>query len=127
MSPPRPPHKLPVRYSQNETGEDAEHPEWVGQDRRQPYQPLQQHGGVKFDATINLGHILTFVGFLVAGFTAWTTLDKRVTVIEERANLQAVVDRNQDAQLTNSMIAIRDSLSEIKQQITRIQDRRSAP
>jgi hypothetical protein len=128
MSPPRPQNKLPVRYSQNERPEDLEAAEWAGQDRRQPPPaPQPQHGGIKFDATINLGHILTFVGFLVAGFTAWTTLDKRVTVIEERANLQAVVDRNQDAQLTNNMIAIRESLSEIKQQITRIQDRRSTP
>jgi hypothetical protein len=87
-------------------------------------------GGVKFDATINLGHVLTFVGFLAAGVTAWSTLDKRVTVIEERGNLQAVVDRNQDAQLTTNMTAIRESLVEIKQQIARIndrQDRRSLP
>jgi hypothetical protein len=53
-----------------------------------------------------------------------------VTVIEERGNLQAVVDRNQDAQLTTNMTAIRESLVEIKQQIARIndrQDRRSVP
>jgi hypothetical protein len=126
MTPPRPMNKPPVRYSQNEDGENLDQSGWHGQDRRQP-QPAHQSGGIKFDATINLGHILTFVGFLVAGFTAWTTLDKRVTVIEERANLQTVVDRNQDAQLANNMIAIRESLSEIKQQITRMQDRRSTP
>ncbi|MGB4060771.1 MAG: hypothetical protein WBK26_11205 [Burkholderiaceae bacterium] len=106
---------------------------WDGQDRRN--QPASADSanhpkGVRFDATINLGHILTFLGFILAGFTAWTTLDKRVTVIEERANLQAVVDRNQDTQLSSNMAAIRESLVEIKQQIARIndrQDRRSVP
>lgn len=98
---------------------------WDGEDRRSRAQPAS---GVKFDATINLGHILTFLGFILAGFTAWTTLDKRVTVIEERAALQAVVDRNQDGQLTQNMQAIKESLTEIKVQINRIserQDRRS--
>lgn len=98
--------------------------DWDGEDRRQRPPPA----GVKFDATINLGHILTFLDFILAGFTAWTTLDKRVTVIEERAALQAVVDRNQDGQLTQNMQAIKESLTEIKTQINRIserQDRRS--
>lgn len=100
--------------------------DWDGEDRRS-YRPPPPRG-VKFDATINLGHVLTFLGFIIAGFTAWTTLDKRVTVIEERAALQAVVDRNQDGQLTQSMQAIKESLTEIKVQINRIserQDRRS--
>jgi regulator of protease activity HflC (stomatin/prohibitin superfamily) len=82
-----------------------------------------QKGKVKFDATINLGHILTFLGFILAGFTAWTTLDKRVTVIEERANTQAIIDRGQDTNLAANMTAIRESLNEIKQQIARINER----
>ena len=114
--------------------------EWDGIDRRaiaaakaahavQLAESTSQKGKVKFDATINLGHILTFAGFILAGFTAWTTLDKRVTVIEERANTQAIIDRNQDTNLTTNMAAIRESLNEIKQQIARINDRqdRSMP
>lgn len=114
--------------------------EWDGIDRRaiaaakaahavQLAESTSQRGKVKFDATINLGHILTFAGFILAGFTAWTTLDKRVTVIEERANTQAIIDRNQDTNLTTNMAAIRESLNEIKQQIARINDRqdRSMP
>lgn len=114
--------------------------EWDGIDRRaiaaakaahavQLAESTSQRGKVKFDATINLGHILTFAGFILAGFTAWTTLDKRVTVIEERANTQAIIDRNQDTNLTTNMAAIRESLNEIKQQIARINERqdRSMP
>lgn len=108
--------------------------EWDGIDRRaiaaaqaaravQMAESTAQKGKVKFDATINLGHILTFLGFILAGFTAWTTLDKRVTVIEERANTQAIIDRGQDTNLAANMTAIRESLNEIKQQIARINER----
>jgi hypothetical protein len=43
---------------------------------------------VSFDPTINLGHVLTFLGFIVAGFSAYSTLDKRVTVVEQAAAAQ---------------------------------------
>ena len=42
-----------------------------------------QKKGVKFDPTINLGHVLTFVALVLAGLGAWTALDKRVTILEE--------------------------------------------
>jgi hypothetical protein len=36
-----------------------------------------------YDPTINLGHILTFIGFMASGFIAYNTLDKRITVQEQ--------------------------------------------
>lgn len=81
--------------------------------------------GVRFDATINLGHILTFVGFVVAGSTAWTTLDKRLTIIEERAGFQTQIDRQQDARLIENMVQIKESLTEIKAQMLRQSDQQS--
>mgnify|MGYP001316347918 FL=1 len=102
-----------------------QHDGWDGQDRRAEH---GHRGGVKFDATINLGHILTFVGFVIAGFTAWSTLDKRLTVIEERATFQSQIDRAQDAKLVESMTQIKESLSDIKADINRITDgRRNVP
>lgn len=95
---------------------------WDGVNRRG--EQAEQRSGVKFDATINLGHVLTFVGFVIAGFTAWSTLDKRVTVIEERASLQALVDKNQDATLNASMAQIKESLSDIKGRIDRLAESR---
>lgn len=98
--------------------------DWDGQDRRsQPPAPPDHHKGVKFDATINLGHMLTFAGFVIAGFTAWSTLDKRVTVIEERASFQSQIDRNQDANLAANMAVIKESLGEIKLQVARLGER----
>ena len=97
-----------------------QHDGWDGRDRRAEH---GHRGGVKFDATINLGHVLTFVGFVIAGFTAWSTLDKRLTVIEERATFQAQIDRAQDAKLAESMTQIKESLSDIKANINRMSDR----
>lgn len=81
--------------------------------------PEPSRNGIRFDGTINLGHILTFAGFVIAGFAAWTTLDKRLTIIEERAGFQAQIDRQQDARLIDSVVQIKESLSEIKAQILR--------
>lgn len=107
---------------------DHEH-QWDGDERRAVRHAVPQHpGGVKFDATINLGHVLTFVGFVIAGFTAWSTLDKRLTVIEERATFQAQIDRAQDARLVEHMAAIKEALTDIKSNINRLSDgRRSTP
>lgn len=99
--------------------QQAQHDEWDGQNRR-----ATPHGSKpRFDPTVNLGHILTFVGFMAAIFTGWTTLDKRVTIIEERTNYQAQIDRNQDANLAASMLLIKESLGEIKMQIVRMGER----
>ena len=61
---------------------------WLGEERRQQMMEPDKKG-IKFDSTINLGHILTFLGFMVAGLAAWTTLDKRVVVLEENKKSQA--------------------------------------
>ena len=105
---------------QNEFHESRQ--DWDGQDRRSQT-PTPDHRGVKFDATINLGHMLTFAGFVIAGFTAWSTLDKRVTVIEERATFQAQIDRTQDANQAANMVVIKESLAEIKLQVSRVSER----
>jgi hypothetical protein len=47
-------------------------------------QPNPPPSRLTFDPTINAGHLLTFAGFLVAGFLAYATLDKRITVVEQR-------------------------------------------
>ena len=83
----------------------------------------QPKSGIKFDATINLGHILTFVGFLAAGFGAWSTLDKRLTVIEEHRYLQKQVDLSQDNRATEAAQAMRDVLTRLDKQVERLNDK----
>jgi uncharacterized protein involved in tellurium resistance len=106
--------------SENHT---AQHEGWDGQNRRADTQAPTQQQGINFDKTINLGHILTFAGFMIAGVGAWTTLDKRVTVIEERANFQAQIDRTQDATQAANMAVIKEALGEIKLQVARLGER----
>lgn len=97
-------------------------PDWDGQDRRS--QPPASDHKPRFDPTINLGHILTFVGFMLTIFGAWTTLDKRVTIIEERAALQTIVDKNQDATLNTALQSIKESLGKIESRLDRMADPR---
>ena len=82
-----------------------------------------EHKGIKWDATVNLGHILTFVGFMLAGFGAWSTLDKRVTIIEESKYLQKQVDSNQDIRSAEATGQIKEVLQRLDRQIERIADR----
>ena len=86
-------------------------------------QEPQKRGGIRFDATINLGHILTFVGFLLAGFGAWSSLDKRLTVIEEHRYLQKQVDLSQDNRATEAALQMRDVLGRLDKQIERLGDK----
>ena len=67
-----------------------------------------------FDPTINAGHLLTFVGFLLTLSVGWATLDKRVVVLEEARKTQAQVDQHQDAMQRANVDSVRESLQEIK-------------
>lgn len=77
----------------------------------------------KFDPTINLGHVLTFVSLMVAIIVSWSALDKRVVVLEESRNTQAQIDRHQDIVLGQNMQQIRETLNDMKSSLQRINDR----
>ena len=79
--------------------------------------------GVKFDNTINLGHLLTFAGFLITIMVSWTTLDKRVVVLEESRKAQAIMDSAQDLRSAEKFSEIRDTLGEIKRSVDRVNDK----
>lgn len=78
---------------------------------------------MKFDSTVNLGHLLTFVGFVLTGFGAWSTIDRRLTVLEESRRVQAQIDANQDERLSQSMGQIKESLSDIRRNLEKVSDR----
>ena len=75
----------------------------------------RQRGRLAFDPTINAGHLLTFFGFMVAGFMAYSTLDKRVAVIEVRTTTAEIRVVEQDQR-------IKDTLGEIKQDLRDVKD-----
>lgn len=74
---------------------------------------------LSFDPTINAGHILTFVTLIVAGFGAWSLMDKRVTVLEEAKSYQRERDTSQDAAIREKFDQIKESLNELKQELRR--------
>ena len=78
---------------------------------------------ISFDPTINLGHLLTFAGFLIAGFGAWASLDKRLVVIEENRSYQKQTDINQDQRALDAYISVKETLSRLDRQVERIADR----
>lgn len=78
---------------------------------------------VTFDPSFNLGHILTLIGLMCSVWVSWSTLDKRIVVLEESGKLQTQVDRHQDEVMRMNMSQIRESLSEIKQTLNRTTER----
>ena len=85
--------------------------------------PVLSHRRVLFDPTINLGHILTFVGLLLAGAAMWMTMDKRVTVLEVYNISQRVNDQRQDADLTDTKRIVREDLKDISTKLDRLIER----
>lgn len=79
--------------------------------------------GVRFDPTINLGHILTFVGFILSGFLAFQHLDKRVAVLEEDRKTQELIHDYQDKKLLDLNQSIQQSLQEIKKSIEKLDNK----
>jgi hypothetical protein len=96
---------------------NTEAEQWTGEDRRQPQR------GVRFDKTINLGHLLTFAGFIFTILVGWNTMDKRVVVLEESRKAQELRDSGQDQRNTDQLAAIKESLVEIKQNVIALRDR----
>lgn len=76
-----------------------------------------------FDPTVNLGHVLTFIGFIAAGGAAWATLDKRLTIMEETRGFQRQVDTAQDQRALDSYVTVKETLSRIDRTNERIADR----
>lgn len=82
---------------------------------------------VRFDATVNLGHILSLVAFLAAGAAAWSTLDKRVVVLEEARKVQIQRDDQQDAYIRERLEQLQRGVDSIGRSIERLADRMEGP
>lgn len=72
---------------------------------------------VAFDPTINLGHVLTFVGFLVTGFSAYSALDKRVAVIELQSAAVVERSREQDARIKETLVEIKTDVKDMQRSL----------
>lgn len=79
---------------------------------------------VVFDKTINLGHVLTFLGFIISGFAMWQAMDKRVLVLEEARTAQRLIDTRQDTEITENKKTVREDLKEINNKLDRLIERK---
>ena len=84
----------------------------------------EPQGKIKFDATINLGHILTFIGFIGTGVAMWQAMDKRVVVLEEARAFQISTDKRQDSALDDNKKIVREDLREINSKLDRLIERK---
>ena len=84
----------------------------------------EERKGVRFDPTINFGHLLTFIGFLVTGSMAWMAMNTRVAVLEEARQMQARIDAKQDTAIESNHKVVREDLSQINQKLDRLIERR---
>lgn len=76
-----------------------------------------------FDPTINAGHIISLLAFLITLVVGWSTLDKRVVVLEEARKAQSQLDQHQDAMQRSNADSVRESLQEIKQGVRELNSR----
>lgn len=88
------------------------------------FTPLEGSKKPRFDPTVNLGHLLTFAGFLIAGFGAWATLDKRLVILEENRKTQAAIDSSQDARYDSGIRQMQTHLDRMDAKLDRIIERR---
>jgi hypothetical protein len=87
------------------TTTDIDHPDADAKPKR---------GRVIFDPTINLGHVLTFVGFMATGFTAYQTLEKRQTVQETRSAMTEERAREEGVRIKEAMSELRTEVKELR-------------
>ena len=93
---------------------------------RQPYtgeERRQANRGITFDKPPHPGPIPTAGGSSGLGMVTWSTLDKRVVVLEESRKAQELRDTGQDDRNRDQMTAIRETLTEIKQNVIALRDR----
>jgi hypothetical protein len=77
-----------------------------------------------FDPTINLGHVLTFLGFLAVGGGAYLNIEKRVTVQEVRSEMS---ERDIESEKQRTGTALTEIKNDIKEVRRGIDELRSTP
>lgn len=73
-----------------------------------------------FDPTINLGHILTFAGFMVVGFGAFGNLDKRLTVTEVQNTSAVERSNDQDKRIKESLQELKTDIKDVQRAVNDI-------
>lgn len=78
---------------------------------------------IRFDKTVNLGHIISIVAFLLMTLTQWNMMDKRITVLEEFRTVQRERDAAQDMNAKDRAQEVKDAINDLKRSIEKLADR----
>lgn len=88
------------------------------------FSPLEGSKKVRFDMTVNLGHIMTFLGFMAAGFGIWSDSNSRLVILEEGKKTQAAIDHAQDVRYDTGTRQLQNQLNRIDDKLDRILEKR---
>lgn len=75
---------------------------------------------VTFDPTYNLGHVLTFAGFMITIMAGWQAMDKRLTVVEQRTVVIEQRSTEQEMRLKESLGELKSDVRDIKRSVDEI-------
>ena len=84
---------------------------------------LNPENKVKFDKTINLGHILTAASFILIALAQWNVMDKRVVILEEFRIAQREKDAMQDLQSKEKFQEVKDALGDLRRSVEKVADK----
>jgi hypothetical protein len=90
------------------------------QEPTMPHPPKPPPPRWRFDPTVNLGHVLTFAGFVFLGTGIYTALDKRVVVLEAARYAQQASEARRDADITEFKRNMREDLQAINAKLDRL-------
>jgi hypothetical protein len=73
----------------------------------------------RFDPTVNLGHLLTFLGFILAGYAAFTAVKSELSAVGVRvAGMEKQVDRITEVLVLNA--TMQAEVVELRRRLDRI-------
>lgn len=78
---------------------------------------------IRFDPTINLGHVLTFAAIIGVGIAGWYNLTTRVTVLEDARVLQKEIYATRVRVVDDKLSVVNADIREIRSDINRLKDK----
>ena len=80
----------------------------------------RQRHGVKFDGTVNLGHILTMLVMVGSGASMYFSLDKRISKQEDMAPFVQSSRDAQDARVQTQLQTLSSDVKEVKSSVDKM-------
>lgn len=78
------------------------------------------HGGWQFHKEVSLGDVIAFTSALIAVLYSYTTLEKRIALMEAAGIRQNLIDARQDADLNAINADIKRELEKINNKLDRM-------